>query len=92
MVVAPLGGASARRSGDANDGLGFEELGKHAQSLEPPPLVLMRDHFAACLCISLLLSSCLFGTLMLAVRGAVRPMRLPEEEDADGESQETDSP
>lgn len=49
---------------------------------EPPPLVLMRDHFFSCLGISLLLSSCLFGWLMICVRGALRPVVLNEEEDA----------
>lgn len=43
-------------------------------SNEPPPLVLMRDHFAACLGISLLLSSCLFVWFMFSVRGAFRPV------------------
>jgi len=41
-------------------------------STEPPALVLMRDHFAACLGISLLLSSMLFLTFMVAIRGALR--------------------
>lgn|GEM_PF-2299953 len=39
------------------------------ESREPPQLVLMRDHFAACLSLSLVLGSALFATLALAVRG-----------------------
>lgn len=64
------------------------ELGKQGpvvrrapKSTEPPPLVLMRDHFAACLGISLLLSSCLFGWLMICVRGVMRPVELNLEGD-----------
>lgn len=51
------------------------------KSTEPPPLVLMRDHFPACLGISLLLSSCLFGWLMICVRGAMKPVQLNTEAD-----------
>jgi hypothetical protein len=40
-------------------------------SLEPPALVLMRDHFAVCLGFALLLSTVLFGTFMFFVRGAM---------------------
>jgi hypothetical protein len=65
-----------------------KELGKGGpvqrsapKSNEPPPLVLMRDHFAACLGISLLLSSCLFGWLMICVRGVLRPVALYEDDD-----------
>ena len=54
------------------------------KSAEPPPLVLMRDHYAACLGISLLLSSCLFGTLMIVARGAMRSFVLHGEKDGDG--------
>jgi len=64
------------------------ELGKEGpvvrrapKSTEPPPLVLMRDHFAACLGISLLLSSCLFGWMMICVRGVMRPVELNYEAD-----------
>ena len=46
------------------------------KSTEPPALVLMRDHFPACLGISLLLSSCLFAWFMICVRGAMRPATL----------------
>lgn len=51
------------------------------QSPEPPALVLMRDHFAACLGISLLLSSCLFVWFMFCVRGAMKPVELHVERD-----------
>ena len=43
------------------------------QSSEPPALVLMRDHFAVCLGLSLLLTSILFGTFMVLIRGAFSP-------------------
>ena len=46
------------------------------KSIEPPALVLMRDHFPACLGISLLLSSCLFLWFMICVRGAMRPSQI----------------
>jgi hypothetical protein len=42
------------------------------QSIEPPALVLMRDHFAVCLGLALVLSSVLFATFMVLVRGAFR--------------------
>jgi hypothetical protein len=57
---------------------------KPPRSVEPPPLVLMRDHFAACLGISLLLSSCLFAWMMICVRGVTRPVVLHEETDGVG--------
>lgn len=50
------------------------------KATEPPALLLMRDHFAACLGISLLLSSCLFVWFMISVRGAFRPVVLHEDE------------
>ena len=40
------------------------------KSGEPPALVLMRDYFAICLGGSLLLSTVLFGTFMVLIRGA----------------------
>jgi hypothetical protein len=40
-------------------------------SVEPPALVLMRDYFAVCLAGALLLSTILFGTFMVFVRGAL---------------------
>ena len=45
------------------------------QSAEPPALVLMRDHFAVCLGGALLLSTVLFGTFMVLVRGAISESR-----------------
>lgn len=41
------------------------------KSVEPPALVLMRDHFAVCLGLALLLSTVLFGTFMFFARGAL---------------------
>jgi hypothetical protein len=43
------------------------------KSQEPPALVLMRDYFAVCLAGAVLLSSVLFGTFMVLVRGALAP-------------------
>jgi hypothetical protein len=40
-------------------------------SAEPPALVLMRDYFAICLGGSLVLSTVLFATFMMLVRGAL---------------------
>lgn len=51
------------------------------KSTEPPALLLMRDHFTACLSMSLLLSSCLFVWLMISVRGALRPVDIDYEND-----------
>jgi hypothetical protein len=44
---------------------------RQPKSAEPPALVLMRDHFAVCLGGALLLTSVLFGTFMMLVRGAL---------------------
>ena len=41
------------------------------KSEEPPALVLMRDYFGVCLSVAVVLSSVLFGTFMLMVRGAM---------------------
>jgi hypothetical protein len=41
------------------------------KSVEPPALVLMRDYFGVCLAVALVLSSVLFGTFMVLVRGAM---------------------
>jgi hypothetical protein len=41
------------------------------KSVEPPALVLMRNHFASCLGLAVLLSSVLFGTFMIFIRGAL---------------------
>jgi len=49
-----------------------------ANSVEPPTIVLLRDHFAACLGLLLLLSSVLFCTLMVMIRGvaATEPLEI----------------
>ena len=44
---------------------------REAKSVEPPALVLMRDYFAVCLAGALLLSSVLFATFMIFIRGAL---------------------
>jgi hypothetical protein len=44
---------------------------REPKSAEPPALVLMRDYFAVCLIGAVLLSSVLFGTFMVLVRGAM---------------------
>lgn len=41
------------------------------KSVEPPALVLMRDHFGVCLALALVLSSLLYGTAMIFLRGIV---------------------
>lgn len=41
------------------------------KSAEPPAVVLLRDHFATCLTIALVLSSVLFGTFVLFARGVM---------------------
>src|SRR5687767_5136486 len=41
------------------------------KSTEPPALVLMRDYFATCLIASLLLTTILFLTFMIFIRGAL---------------------
>jgi hypothetical protein len=46
------------------------------KSVQPPALVLMRDHFAVCLGLALVLSTILFGTLMLFIRGSLGPRRV----------------
>lgn len=39
------------------------------KSEEPPTLLLLRDHYWTCLVIALVLTSALFGTFMIMVRG-----------------------
>jgi UPF0716 family protein affecting phage T7 exclusion len=46
------------------------------KSAEPPALVLMRDYFGVCLTIAIVLSSVLFGTFMVLVKGAVNDSRI----------------
>jgi hypothetical protein len=38
---------------------------------EPPTLMLLRDHFGACMTMGLVLSSVLYGTLALMIRGVL---------------------
>ena len=64
-----------------------EEMGKNGpvqrrkpKSAEPPSLVLMRDHFASCVGISLLLTSCLYVWFMICVRGVLQPVTLHDED------------
>jgi len=45
---------------------------RQPKSTEPPALVLMRDYFGICLAGAVLLSSVLFGTFMVFVRGAMK--------------------
>lgn len=40
-------------------------------TVEPPALVLMRDHFTVVICGSVLFSSLLFAAIMMAARGAL---------------------
>jgi hypothetical protein len=42
------------------------------KSAEPPALVLMRDYFAICLSLALVLSTVLFATFMFMLQGALR--------------------
>lgn len=46
------------------------------KSEEPPALVLMRDYFGVCLSVAVVLSSVLFGTFMMLVRGAMKSRSL----------------
>jgi len=46
-------------------------LRRTPKSAEPPALVLMRDYFAVCLALSVLLSSVLFVTTLAFFRGAL---------------------
>lgn len=45
---------------------------REPKSAQPPALVLMRDHFAACLGLAVLLSSVLFATFVFFLRGALQ--------------------
>ena len=42
------------------------------RSLEPPALVLLRDHFGSCLVLSLVLASALYGALAFFLSGVLR--------------------
>lgn len=47
------------------------------KSSEPPALVLMRDHFAACTLISVVLSSALYATFVFFLGGTLLPKDVP---------------
>jgi hypothetical protein len=47
------------------------------KSSEPPALVLMRDYFLVCLVGAIVLSSVLFGTFMVLIRGALKSPKKP---------------
>lgn len=47
------------------------------KSAQPPALVLMRDHFTVCMSLAIVLSTVLFGTFMMLVRGAMRENKSP---------------
>jgi hypothetical protein len=51
------------------------------KSDEPPALILMRDYFAAILAVALLISSFLFGFLMIVIRGVWAGGRMPAQVD-----------
>jgi hypothetical protein len=46
---------------------------KIPRSQEPPALVLMRDHFASCLVMVLLICSTIFGAFIFFLQGALAP-------------------
>jgi len=50
-------------------------------SNEPPTLILLRDHFAVVLGMSLTVASCLFGFLMFVIRGAQKQALRPSTQD-----------
>lgn len=79
QAVAVYGSGQAQQDWDAwrSDAKKMSEQRNQVQrrapkSTEPPALVLMRDHFAVCLTIAIVLSTVLFGTFMLLVQGAAR--------------------
>lgn len=41
-------------------------------SVEPPALVMMRDHFGVCLTIAVVLATALYVTLAIVLRGVIR--------------------
>lgn len=86
QALATYGGAAAQVEWDAwrEDAQRLaDESGpvkrRAPKSAEPPALVLMRDHFAVCLGLAVVLSTVLFGTLMLFIRGALTSRRVPEQ-------------
>lgn len=77
-AIAIYGGKSAQTEWDAwredakelSHGPG-PVIRRTPKSAEPPALKLMRDYFAVCLALSLLLSSVLFITTLAFLRGAL---------------------
>jgi hypothetical protein len=53
---------------------------RQVQSDEPPTLILLRDHFGVVVAMSLTAASCLFGFLMLVVRGTKKQALPPSTE------------
>jgi hypothetical protein len=47
---------------------------------EPPTLILLRDHFGVVVAMSLTVASCLFGFLMVVIRGAQKQALPPSTE------------
>ena len=41
-------------------------------SVEPPTLVMMRDHFGVCLAIAVVLATALFTTIVIVLQGVIR--------------------
>ena len=62
------------------------------KSAQPPALVLMRDHFAVCLSLALVLSTVLFGTFMMFVRGAMRENKALSKSGHEGSGADHDRP
>jgi len=57
------------------------------KAAEPPTLMLLRDHFAACLAMALILSSVLFGTFAFLIHGTLTGSRYtPQLRDPPGKS------
>lgn len=50
------------------------------KSIEPPSLVLMRDHFPSIVGISTLLTTCLYIWFMVCVRGVLKPVTVNQDE------------
>lgn len=48
---------------------------------EPPALILLRDHFPAVLGSAIVLSSCLYAFLAIALRGALRQPAVPKNDE-----------
>ena len=54
---------------------------KTPKSVQPPTLVLLRDHFPVCLTAAVVMSSLLFASLMFLIRGVLAsPAFIPRED------------